>query len=118
VEKSSTYKMGMQVSCCNPTEIPKKVRYGQLRRRIGGIFRELCRHKGVELEEGNALPDDTQMLLSVPLKYCSDDNNVLKIKECDSYSSSNIENKGDAFWSLILGTRLLYKHSRLRRAPN
>ena len=31
----------------------KKVIYGQLRRRIGEVLRELCRHKGVELEEGN-----------------------------------------------------------------
>ena len=69
LKKSSACKMGMQVSCCNFTEIPKKVIYGQLRRRIGEIFRELCRHKGVELEEGNALPDHIHMLLSVPPKY-------------------------------------------------
>jgi putative transposase len=47
----------------------KKVVYGELRRRIGEILRELCRHKGVELEEGNALPDHIHMLLSVPPKY-------------------------------------------------
>ena len=47
----------------------RKVIYGQLRRRIGEILRELCRHKGVELEEGNALPDHIHMLLSVPPKY-------------------------------------------------
>ena len=47
----------------------KKVVYGELRRRIGEILRELCRHKGVDLEEGNALPDHIHMLLSVPPKY-------------------------------------------------
>ena len=47
----------------------KKVIYGHIRRRIGGILLELCRHKGVELEEGNALPDHIHMLLSVPPKY-------------------------------------------------
>ena len=31
----------------------KKVIYGRLRRNIGAILRELCRHKGVELEAGN-----------------------------------------------------------------
>ena len=46
-----------------------KAIYGELRRRIGGILRELCRHKGVELEEGNALSDHIHMLLSVPPKY-------------------------------------------------
>jgi putative transposase len=47
----------------------KKVIYGELRRRIGEILLELFRHKGVELEEGNALPDHIHMLLSVPPKY-------------------------------------------------
>ena len=47
----------------------KKAIYGKLRRRIGEILRELCRQKGVELEEGNALPDHIHMLLSVPPKY-------------------------------------------------
>ena len=47
----------------------KKVIYGKLSRRIGEILRELCRQKGVELEEGNALPDHIHMLLSVPRKY-------------------------------------------------
>ena len=59
----------MQVSYCHFTKISKKVLYGQLRRRIGEIFRDLCRYKGVDLEEGNALPDHIHMLLSVPPKY-------------------------------------------------
>jgi putative transposase len=47
----------------------KKAIYGELRRRIGGILRELCRHKKVVIEEGNALPDHIHMLLSIPPKY-------------------------------------------------
>ena len=47
----------------------KKVIYWKIRRRVGEILRELCRHKGVELEQGNALPDHIHMLLSVPPKY-------------------------------------------------
>jgi putative transposase len=61
--------MGMQVSCCHFAGILKKVICGQLRRRIGEMLRELCRNKGVELEEGNALPDHIHMLLSVPPRY-------------------------------------------------
>ena len=52
--------------------IPKyrrKVLYGNLRRQIGGILRELCRQKGVELVEGKAMPDHIHMCLSVPPKY-------------------------------------------------
>ena len=47
----------------------RKVLYGRLRQQIGGILRELCRQKEVELVEGHAMPDHIHMLLSVPPKY-------------------------------------------------
>lgn len=46
----------------------KKV-FGQVRKEIGGIIRELCRQKEIELVEGHAMPDHIHMLLSVPPKY-------------------------------------------------
>jgi putative transposase len=47
----------------------KKVIYRNLRRRIGEILRELCLQKGLELEEGNGMPDHIHMVLSVPSKH-------------------------------------------------
>jgi putative transposase len=47
----------------------RKVLYGKLRRRVGEILRELCRQKGIGLEEGKAMADHIHMLLSVPPKY-------------------------------------------------
>ncbi len=47
----------------------KKALYGRTRREVGGILRQLCRQKGVELVEGKAMPDHVHMLLSVPPKY-------------------------------------------------
>jgi putative transposase len=47
----------------------KKALYGKLRSEIGSIFRELCRYKGIELEEGKAMADHIHMLLSIPPKY-------------------------------------------------
>ncbi len=47
----------------------RKVLYGKIRREIGRILRDLCRQKGIELVEGNAMPDHMHMLLSVPPKY-------------------------------------------------
>jgi putative transposase len=47
----------------------KKVLYGRLRRQIGAILRELCRQRGVELVEGNAMPDHIHLCLSIPPKY-------------------------------------------------
>jgi REP-associated tyrosine transposase len=47
----------------------RKVFYGQLRRQVGMILRELCRQKGIELVEGKAKPDHVHMCLSIPPKY-------------------------------------------------
>ena len=52
--------------------IPKdrrKVIYGQLKKQIGVILRELCRQKGVELLEGHLMPDHIHICLSIPPKY-------------------------------------------------
>ena len=43
--------------------------YGSLRKRIGGILRELCQQGGVELVEGHAMPDHVHLCLSVPPKF-------------------------------------------------
>ena len=47
----------------------KRVFYGKLRRQIGGILRELCRQKGIELIEGHCMPDHIHLCLSIPPKY-------------------------------------------------
>ena len=47
----------------------RKIFYGRTRQRIGAIFRDLCRQKGIELLEGNTRPDHVHMLLSIPPKY-------------------------------------------------
>ena len=43
--------------------------YGKLRQKIGGIIRNLCRQKGVELHEGHKMPDHIHLLLSIPPKF-------------------------------------------------
>lgn len=47
----------------------KRAIFGQLRRDIGGILRELCTQQGVELVEGHALPDHVHLCLSIPPKF-------------------------------------------------
>ena len=47
----------------------RKALYGRVRREVGRILRDLCRQKGLELVEGNAMRDHIHMLLSVPPKY-------------------------------------------------
>lgn len=47
----------------------KKILYGKLRKRVGEIFQELCRYKGIDLLEGHAMPDHVHMCLGIPPKY-------------------------------------------------
>ena len=52
--------------------IPKyrrKALYGQLRRDLGSVFRDLAEQKECKVEEGHLMPDHVHMMLSVPPKY-------------------------------------------------
>ena len=46
-----------------------RVIYGEQRQKIGGIIRELCRQKGIEIHEGHAMSDHVHLLLSIPPKF-------------------------------------------------
>src|ERR671914_343033 len=46
----------------------RKVLFGHVRKRIGKIFRQLCRQKDIELVEGHALLEHVHMVLSIPPK--------------------------------------------------
>ena len=96
----------------------KKVLFGTVRSRIGEILRDLCRQKGVQLEEGKAMPDHIHMLLSVPPKYSfAMTMGYLKGKSAVRIHRELLKTKGTLFAD-ILGTRLLCEHSRFRRAPD
>jgi len=52
--------------------IPKcrrKTLYGQLRKYLGQIFKELARNRESEVLEGHMMPDHVHMLISIPPKY-------------------------------------------------
>ena len=52
--------------------IPKfrrKVLYGELRRHLGEVFKELARHRESRIEEGHLQPDHVHMMISIPPKY-------------------------------------------------
>ena len=46
----------------------RKIIYGQLRRQIGEILRELCKWKNVEIHEATAKIDHIHMYVSIPPK--------------------------------------------------
>jgi putative transposase len=47
----------------------KKRIYGQLRKDLGSIFRELAQHRDSKIEEGHLMADHVHMLVSIPPKY-------------------------------------------------
>ena len=47
----------------------KKTLYGQIRRELGPVFRELARQKECEISEGHLMVDPVHMLISIPPKY-------------------------------------------------
>ena len=47
----------------------KKVIYGELRKYLGEIFRELAKQKECSVIEGHLMSDHVHMLLSIPPKY-------------------------------------------------
>ena len=47
----------------------KREIFGEMRRGIGRIVRELCQRQGVELVEGHALSDHVHVLLGIPPKF-------------------------------------------------
>ncbi|MBK1634089.1 IS200/IS605 family transposase [Thiohalocapsa halophila] len=52
--------------------IPKcrrRALYGQLRKHLGEVFRELAQHKDSWIEEGHLMPDHVHMLISIPPKH-------------------------------------------------
>ena len=51
------------------TKYRRKVRYGQLRRHLGEVFRRLAKQKESEIEEGHLMWDHVHMLISIPPKY-------------------------------------------------
>ena len=46
----------------------RKVFYGERRKEIGAILRQLCEWKGVEIHEAEVCPDHVHMLVSIPPK--------------------------------------------------
>jgi putative transposase len=47
----------------------KKTLYGQLRKYLGEVFKDLARQRESEVLEGHMMPDHVHMLISIPPKY-------------------------------------------------
>ena len=59
---------GSATTLVYPTKYRKRAIFGEMRRGVGKIVRELCQRHGVELVEGHALSDHVHVLLGIPPK--------------------------------------------------
>jgi len=82
----------------------KKMLFGQIRRRLGTVFRELARRKECLIEEAHLMSDHVHMLISIPLKYSvAEVIGYLKGKS-SIWIAQNVERKlrnflGHKFWA-------------------
>ena len=60
--------MALQISRGVGAEVSKRAIFGEMRRGVGRIVRELCQRHGVELVEGHALSDHVHVWLGIPPK--------------------------------------------------
>ena len=75
--------------------------YGEFKRQVGDIIKDLCRQRGVELLEGNLRPDHIHMCLSVAPKFSiAFANGFLKGKNAVRIHRylQNKQTKGKRFW--------------------
>ena len=47
----------------------RRTLYGELRRHLGEVFRQLAQQKESRIEDGHLLPDHVHMLIAIPPKY-------------------------------------------------
>jgi putative transposase len=47
----------------------KRALFGQVRSRLRDILRELAHRKGIQIVEGNVMPDHVHLMLSIPPKF-------------------------------------------------
>ena len=93
----------------------KRVIFGQMRRGIGRIVRELCQRHGVELIEGHALSDHVHILLGIPPKFSVANTVGFSEREVGDPHPSGVSGAATQLHGLpLLGARVLRQHGRLR----
>ena len=99
--------------------IPKYRRrtlYGDLKRHLGPVFRQLAEQRESRVEEGHLMPDHVHMLLSIPPKYAvSQVVGYIKGKSAIHLARVYGERKRGFVGQKLLGTRIFRLDRRSRR---
>src|SRR5271170_8049659 len=98
--------------------IPKyrrKVLYGELKRHLGPVFRQLAEQRESRVEEGHLMPDHVHMLLSIPPKYAvSQVVGYIKGKSAVRLAPCLWRAEARVCGSKLLGTRIFRRDRRSR----
>ena len=94
----------------------KRAIFGEMRRGIGRIVRELCQRQGVELVEGHALSDHVHVLLGISPKFSVANTVGFLKKEVGDPHPSGVSGAATQLHGLpLLGARVLRQHGRFGR---
>src|SRR5215813_1522469 len=89
---------------CSHQSTARRLLFGQIRRHLGNVFRELAQRKECQIEEGHWMLDHVHMLISIPPKYSvAEVIGFLKGKS-SIWIAQNVERKlrnflGHKFWA-------------------
>ena len=91
----------------------KRAIFGEMRRGVGRIVRELCQRHGAELVEGHALSDHVHVLLGIPPKVSVANTVGVLEREVGDPHSSGVSGAAAQLHGLpLLGTRVLRQPRR------
>jgi putative transposase len=91
----------------------KKTLYGELRRRLGEVFRTLAKQKESQVIEGHLMTDHVHMLISIPPKYSvAQVIGYIKGKSAIHVARTFFDQNR---WAALLGTGVLRIDGRPRR---
>ena len=91
----------------------KRAIFGEMRRGVGRIVRELCQRHGVELVEGHALSDHVHVLFGNSTEVeCDEHGGVLEREVGDPHSSGVSGAAAQLHGLPLLGARVLRQHRR------
>ena len=93
----------------------KKTLYGEVRRYLGEVFRDLAKARESEVLEGHLMPDHVHMLISIPPKYAvAQVIGYIKGKSAIHIARKLFRPASELHRSAILGQRLSRVHGRPR----
>ena len=101
--------------------IPKRRRktlYGELRRHLGEVFRQLAGQKESRIVEGHLMPGHVHMMISIPPKYAVSQVVDTSGKECDPLGPDLRRAQAKLRRSALPGQGLLRLNHRAGRAGN